>query len=168
MFAISKSCSSAAVTVFGVALLLAAAVFLGSCSRGIVTPEDRIRAMVRDAEAAAENRDLAALKEFIHEDYRDERGNDRRALLAMIHVHFLRNESVHLLTRVSDLTLQSPESARLSLFVAMAGEPIPSAERLEVLRADLYRFDLSLAGENGSSWQVREARWHRAGPRDFF
>ncbi len=164
----SRRCRSAFRAVTALTLLLPAAAALLSCSPGADTPEGLIRSMVKDAATAAEQRDLAALKEFIHEDYGDERGNDRRALLGMIRYHFLRNERIHLFTRISELRLEPPGRARLSLFVAMAGEPIPSAERLEVLRADLYRLDLLLAGGNGSPWRVKEAAWTRAGPGDFF
>ena len=50
----------------------------------------------------------------------------------------------------------------------MAGEPLPEAEQIEPLRADLFRFDLTLeAGEDGE-WRLVTADWGRAGAADFF
>ena len=48
------------------------------------------------------------------------------------------------------------------VFVLVAG-----AEELERLRADLHRFEITLAGEN-KEWKVIRAEWRRAEPGDFF
>jgi hypothetical protein len=130
-------------------------------------PEDRVRAVLASLEEAAEARDAAAMKEHVSERYRDARGQDRQAVAALVTFHFLRNRSVHLLTRVGAVTIAEPGEARVEALVAMAGAPIPSPEALVRLRADLYRFDLDLREEEGD-WRVVSADWRRAALQDFF
>ncbi|MCK7509587.1 MAG: hypothetical protein MZV70_39795 [Desulfobacterales bacterium] len=44
----------------------------------------------------------------------------------LLRLHFLRNESVHLYTRVQSVTVPQPDRAQASVLVAMAGVPITS------------------------------------------
>ena len=48
----------------------------------------------------------------------------------------------------------------------MAGQPFSGARELERLRADLHRFEITLASEN-KEWKVIRAEWRRAEPGDF-
>jgi len=110
------------------------------------------------------------LKQLISEAYSDERGQDRQALVGLLTFYFLRNESIHLLTRVQSIAFPEPARADATVFVAMAGTPIIAAEELARIRADLYRFDFSLSDEGGgdSDWKVSRAAWRRATADDFF
>jgi len=141
-------------------------VLLPACA-GKKPPEERVRAFVARAEEAAEARDLSALKEMVSADYADQSGRNRRGLMGILTVHFMRNESVHLLTRIAQIRLDEPARAEVTVFVAMAGTPIPEAGELRRLRADLYRFDLRLDETPGGKWQLRTAAWRPAAPADF-
>lgn len=143
----------------GVALVLA-------CADAPETPEERVRAVLGAIEAAAEARDVGALKEHLSESYRDDRGNDARAVAGIATFHFMQNRSVHLLTRVRHVEVAAPGEARAVALVAMAGTPIPGPEALPGLRANLYSFDVRLAEEDGS-WRVTSARWEPATADDF-
>ncbi|MEE8537469.1 MAG: hypothetical protein V3S71_05630 [Acidobacteriota bacterium] len=131
------------------------------------SPESRLRAALSRGETAVEAGDLATLKGLISEEYADGSGRDRRAVLGLLRYHFLRHDTIHLLRRVREITFPEPGSARASLFVAMAGEPILGAEDLPRLQADLHRFDLMLREEAGA-WRVTRADWRRAAASDFF
>lgn len=137
-----------------------------ACGGGDATPEARVRSTLAAIEAAAEARDVAGVKEHVSESYRDAAGRDRRAVGALAFAHFQRNASVHLLTRVSALEIPAPGEARAEVLVAMAGRPIPSVEALPALRADLYRFELTLRDEDGD-WRVVAAQWRPATLQDF-
>ena len=149
-----------------VAVSLLAALALAGCSGGEPTPEERVRAVLAELEAAGEARDVGLLKPHISEAYKDENGNDRRALLGLATAHFMRNQSVYLLVRVNDVVLAEPGQARVDAFVALAGQPIRDATALPELRADLYRFDLRLRDEDGE-WRVTAADWRPATLVDF-
>jgi hypothetical protein len=149
------------------AAALAAALVFFSCGKEPQTPELLVRSLIESAETAAEAKDLSSLGKMISESYVDERGNDMQAVLGMVRYHFLRNDAVHLLTRIGPVTFPSGSTAKVTVFAAMAAEPIPSPTELAVIRADLYRFDLTLEGGGGDPWRLVRAAWRRARPSDF-
>ncbi len=148
------------------ALILALVASVAGCSGDEASPEAQVRALLADAEAAAEAKDLAALKELVSESYADPSGNDKAEIGRLLTYNFFRNQTVHLLTRVGPVELPAPQRARATVLMAMAGRPIPDAAALVGLRADLYRFDFELAAEDGD-WRVRSADWRRADAADF-
>ena len=138
-----------------------------ACASEPESSEARILALLERAEVAAEERDVKALREMISERYADEQGRDKAALRALLAFHFLRNQSVHLLTRAGEIALPTPERAEVVVFVAMAGRPIPGPEALAGLRADLYRFDLVFEEAEENEWRLVRAGWRRAVRDDF-
>jgi hypothetical protein len=156
---VSPSCRRAA-------LALAAALLLGGCRGAPDDPEAQVRALVRDAVAAAERKDVGALRAMVSERYADDQGQDKRAVEALLRLHFLRNQSIHLYTRIRSVELAPPDRAQASVLVAMAGVPIASEEQLPGVRADLHRFELELAREDGA-WRVQRAAWRRTEPGEF-
>ncbi|MDH3514754.1 MAG: hypothetical protein OEM83_07800 [Gammaproteobacteria bacterium] len=147
-------------------LALAVVSFTGACSSDRDSPEDRVRAMIGQGEAAAEKKETGVLRRLISEKYTDSQGQDKRAIEAILRYYFLRNESIHLLTRIRQITIPNPDSAQAILLVAMAGQPISGPEQLERIRADLHHFELSLSREDGE-WKVIRAEWRRAEFADF-
>ncbi|MBI3897685.1 MAG: hypothetical protein HY308_05230 [Gammaproteobacteria bacterium] len=145
----------------------AAFLFLGiaDCTKR-ESPEARVRSLLEQAEQAAEKKDLAALRGYISERYRDDDGNDRRAIEGVLRFYFLRQQTIHLYTRIDEVTLPQPGQAQVVLFVGMAGRPVASAEELARLEADLFRFDFELAEEEGE-WRVLRAKWRRGEVGDF-
>jgi hypothetical protein len=149
------------------ALLVAiSAIAWPACSPQPESAEAQIRALLAEMEAAAEEKDLRPLKAVVSERYTDELGNDRQAIVRLLTYHFLRNQSIHLLTRFAAIEFPEPERASVITYVAMAGRPIPDANALTQLRANLYRFDFGLE-DVGKRWQVTRAAWRPAEARDF-
>jgi hypothetical protein len=149
-------------TIVWLAMMAASA---ASCRSGDESPQAKIRATIARAEAFAEAKDLGGLKDLISDAYRDDAGQDKRAILGLLFVQFRRNESIHLLTRIDHVDVQ-PTQATATVFNAMAGRPIVGAEDLPALRADLYRFDLTLVEERGT-WRVTKSVWRPAVLNDF-
>ena len=139
---------------------------LVSCSAERDTPEAQVRALLQQGKAAAEKRESAALRRMISEKYADNEGRDKKAVEAVLRYYFLRNESIHLLTRIRQISFPRPDIAQVDVIVAMAGQPIADAGQLERLRADLHRFEITLADEN-KEWKVIRAEWRRAEFADF-
>ncbi len=146
--------------------LLSVALFTGACSSGRDSPEAQVRALLTQAEAAAEKKESGVLRQLFSEKYSDSQGQDKKAVEAMLRYYFLRNQSIHLFTRIRQISFPQPDVAQADVMVAMAGQPISDAEELERLRADLHRFDITLARENGE-WKVMRAEWRRAEFADF-
>lgn len=149
------------------ALLVAiSAIAWPACSSPPQSAEAQIRALLAEMEVAAEEKDLRPLKAVVSEQYADESGNDRQAIVRLLTYHFLRNQSIHLLTRVAAIELPEPDRASVIVYVAMAGRPIPDVDAMTQLRANLYRFDFALEDVE-KRWQVKRAAWRPAEARDF-
>ena len=150
------------------ALLAAFAVStLAACPAEPDSPEAQVRALFARAETAAEQKDAGALKDLVSENYADDGGHDRQAIAGLLTFHFLRHQSIHLLTRVHAIGFPEPTRAAATIFVAMGGTPILVVDDLARVRADLYRFDFDLADEADGDWRVTRAAWRRATPDDF-
>lgn len=146
-------------------VLLVLALTLDACAQR-TDPEQQIRALLQSAETSIEKKDIGPVRESISEHYTDEDGRDRRAVDGLLRLYVLRNEHIHLLTRIVDISFPGKQRARVTLYVAMAAQPIAHAEDLTRLQADLYRFEIELADES-ESWRVVSARWRPALPADF-
>ncbi|MEW6681966.1 MAG: hypothetical protein AB1451_03455 [Nitrospirota bacterium] len=131
------------------------------------SPEAQVRATIGRAEALAEGKDLGGLKALLSDAYRDDAGQDKRAILALLFVQFRRHESIHLLTRIDRIDIDPRAQATATVFTAMAARPIPTVSDLPALRADLYRFDLTLVDKRGT-WRVTKSTWRPAVLHDFF
>jgi hypothetical protein len=143
-------------------------VVLAACGPEADTPEARVRAVLARAEEGAEARDLGIVKPLISERYADRNGHDRKSIQRLLAYHFLRSRSIHLLTRVDSVDFVEPPRAAVTVFVAMASTPIPGASDLARVRADLYRFDLTLAEETDGEFRLIDAGWRPAEVDDFF
>lgn len=150
----------------GVGMTVALVLVLAACSRES-SPEAEVRARVAQAQTAAEERDMRALRALIADDYADDRGHDRKAMENLIRLHVLRHQSIHLLIRIRGIEVPEPNRAVVSVAAAMAGQPVADAGELVGLNADLYRFDLEWA-RHGGEWQVRRATWEPARLDDFW
>lgn len=145
--------------------LVLAALVLAACSGEPESPEVQVRRILERAEAAAEAKDVPALGAFVSDRYLGSRGETKQSVLGLTGFYLNRHRSVHLLTRIESMHFPEPGRAQVVLLVAMAGNQIAGPEELAALRADLYRFELTMADERG--WQVVGARWRRASVQDF-
>jgi hypothetical protein len=126
-----------------------------------------VRALIQKAEVAAENKDLGALRDLVSDNYTDEFGQDKQAILGILSFHFFRNQSIYLMTRIQTIAFPEVARAEAVLFVATAGQPIRATEELVALRADLFRFDIVLADRGKGGWKVTRAQWRRVELKDF-
>jgi hypothetical protein len=146
--------------------LIAPALLLGlSCSTP--SPEEQVRELIERAEAAARDRDVGELSDMLSERYRDAAGNGKQQALAILRYQFLQHQSLHLLKRVRTIQSTEPGIVEAVLLVAAADVEFRSVNELESVSAELLRFDLVFAEEDGGDWRVLEAEWRSVGPADF-
>lgn len=131
-----------------------------------VTPEEEIRALVREAEIAAEERQVGDFGRLISNQYGDGYGNNKDELLRMLRLQMIRNQVIYLLVRTGEIKVIDETSATAVVRVGMAGGPLETFEDLGRLGAELYRFDLELVKESGK-WRIIRAGWGRAVDIDF-
>jgi hypothetical protein len=148
------------------AALFVVALINGACSSERENPEKQVRSLLEQGETAAEHKQAGALRQMISERYSDSQGQDKKAIEAILRYYFLRNESIHLLTRIQQIVVSKLDTAQAIVLVAMAGQPISGPDELDRIRADVYRFELSLSREDGE-WKVSRAEWRRTELADF-
>jgi hypothetical protein len=139
-----------------------------ACSAEPDSPEARVRALLDRAEVAAEEKNVDAMMELVSLDYKDTTGRRKHNIHGILAFYFLRNKSIHLLTRIQEITFPEPERSEVTVLVAMAGRPIESAADLIGVRSSLYRFDFALKDEGDEDWKVYGAEWKPAQREDFF
>jgi hypothetical protein len=121
-------------------------------------PEEAVRGWVRDAQAAAENRDSGVLMKMVADSYADARGNDKEDIGQMLRAWFLRNRSIMLATKIDEVTIMGDSAASVMLTAGMAG----TSDGMSGLSADAYTFELELE-QHGSDWKLISARWAEIG-----
>ena len=144
-------------------MALVALAALGGCSRKPKDREARVREAVAALERAAEEKDLGAVKEALVEDFRSDDGRGRKDLIAMLQMHFLRQQTVHVAQRVDAVTFPMEGHAEAKVTAAVAGTEIPSLEALAGVRADVFQFTFRFI-EDGDGWLLAGANWRRARP----
>lgn len=150
-----------------ISLLAIVSLLIAACGSDPESPEQQIYRMLADMESAVQERSLDRVKSMVSPDYSDEWHPSRSAALRSLIFYFQGHQSIHLLTRVADLQISDDaKSARLLVYVGMAGKPIANADYLIALNADLFSFDISLIND-GDDWQVRGASWQRVRPENF-
>ena len=122
--------------------------------------EDQIRHLIDNAVQAAENRSVDGLSDLMHNDFIDEKGNNRPQFAKLLRVYFFRHKNIHLFTRIDSIEMLSDNQASVSLHVAMAGTVISDVSALSSLSARIYRFELQLIKQD--DWLLRHASWEPA------
>ena len=114
-------------------------------------------------ETAAEARDVGELMEHISEDYRDSNGLGPQEAARYVRGYFIANQSIHLLTRVEDITFPIADEARAKVLVGMVGREAATTNDSSDwgdLAADIYQFEITFRRED-EQWKVSFARWLR-------
>lgn len=117
------------------------------------SPEQQVRAVITQAEEAAEARDVSAAMDLVADEYSDANGFDREQLRRFVHGYFIMNPSINLLVRVEDVRFPADELAQARVTVGMLGQG---------LETQLETFDVELV-KQGDDWRLRRA--DRAGRR---
>jgi len=119
------------------------------------TPEAEVRALIAEAETAAEARDLGGIRPLIAEAYTDRRGYTKPELEKLLRFVFVTHQSVHLQVLVESIEFEQPGVANAVALVGMAD----TAGALPDV--DLYQFDVRLIRNDDDEWQLVEADWRR-------
>lgn len=150
------------------AVLLLALLVTSACNRKPDSPEEQVRAVLTSLEAAAREKDLRNLKDHVSERYSDEQRNNKQAVAQLLTYYFFQNRSIHVFTRIRDVTAETPSRVNASVLAALAGSPVNEASELADTNATLYHFDFTFSLEDGDEWKITGASWGPAELDDFF
>lgn len=123
------------------------------------SPEAQVRTLIEQMERAAEARDVGDVMDLLSPNYRDAHGNGPDEVSRIVRGYFIANQSIHLLTRVQELSFPQNDEARARVLIGMVGREADAANAWN-LAADLYEFDVVLIRENGE-WKITWAQWRR-------
>ena len=140
---------------------------LVACGKKSDSPEQQVRALFHEIEAAAEARDIAQLRAFVADEYTDDQGRDKRTIEGLLRFYLLRHQSVHVFTQVKTLDFPEPFRAQAVVLVATAGTPIGDVAELQSLQADLHRFEMEVVRQGRGDWKLTRVEWRRAELVDF-
>lgn len=140
-----------------------ALLFVTGCSEP-PPPEQRVQQFIEEMETLAEDREFMTIVDHIAGDYLDSRGNDKLKAATTLRAFYLRYKTVHLLTRVEEIRVPSPDRAAVTIHVAMAQRPFPESGSA-LPDADFFRVDLELAAA-GDSYEILQSEWQRATAAD--
>ena len=117
------------------------------------TPEDEIRALVDEAEIAAEARDASELRALVADDYADASGRDAAEVRNLLHAFLVAHPSLTLITRIDSIELEGTELARVQVTVGVLGRDANPESNWD-LAAEIRRLDIRLARDDGGEWRV--------------
>lgn len=116
------------------------------------SPEQQVRAVIEQMERAAEERDVGNLKAHLSEEYRDANGMGAEEATRYARGYFIANQSIHLLTRIEELTFPTDGEARARVLVGMMGRDAAATNEWD-LAGELRTFKIALRREHGE-WKV--------------
>lgn len=136
-----------------------------ACSKK-TTPEEQLRQIIETATAAAEEKDLYVLKDFIAESYTDGEGRTKKEIQHILARYFLGYKNIYLLTHIDSITIISELKAKVIVFVATSSTQIKNPHTLKDIHADLHRLELTF-DKQGKRWLVQSGQWRQANLSDF-
>jgi len=138
------------------ALLLAAG--LMACGGGPDDPEQQVRAMILEAEQAAEQGNTRRIMRHISDNYRDDDGRGKDDIRNYVRGYLLQQNNPQLSTRIRDIDIVTPVRARARLEVRLADSTAQRARALSRTGGNLA-LELTLDREADDQWRVVRADW---------
>jgi len=124
-----------------------------------------VRQAIDTVVKAVNERKLAPVTAAVSEQYSDEEGNKKEQIVGYLRAQFILRQNLYLVVKLSSLEFPEPGRARVVAFAAMAATSGGALPDLRNLSADVYRFDIRMADEDGV-WRVRGADWSPATVKD--
>jgi hypothetical protein len=137
------------------------------CRRARLSPEQQVRKAIDVAVQAVRERELKPLGKAVSDSYADREGNDKQRILSLVRMQFVLHPNLYLLVKVAAVDCPAPGEARAVVFAAMASVPPGVVPDPRQIAADVYRFELAMADEDGT-WRVLGAAWQPASVADLF
>lgn len=148
-----------------IVITLAATLAVTGCRRPRLSPEQQVRKAIDAVVAAVRDRELKSVAASVSEQYADSEGSDKKQLVSQVRVQFLLHPNLYLIAKITSVECPEPGQASVVVYAAMASVPAGVLPDLRNLSADVYRFELTLADEDGT-WRVRRAAWNPATVKD--
>lgn len=139
-------------------LPLAAFALLAGCGDAD-SPEQQVRRVIEQIEAAVEERDTRELARHLAAEYRDQNGMSRDDAVRHVRGYFIATHSLAVMPIVEQIEFPLPDEARARVLVTLVAGEANAAGRWDP-SAGAYEFKLALRQEDGE-WRVTFAEWRK-------
>jgi hypothetical protein len=146
-------------------LFIVLALAATGCRRSRLSPEEQVRKTLDAVVAAVRERNIKPVAASVSEQYTDSDGNDKKQIVAQVRVQFLLHPNLYLIAKITSVECPEPGRASAVVYAAMASVPAGGLPDLRNFSAEVYRFELTLADDDGT-WRVRRAAWNPATVKD--
>lgn len=127
--------------------------------------EEQIRQRIQQGELAVEAGKKIEFAGLISENYKDQNNRTAKDVRRMAIGLMLRYKPIHLLARIQSVTMLSETEGTAVVLMGMLSQQQADQLPLPLIRADLYRFDLTFRLEAGE-WNLIKGDWRPALPED--
>lgn len=145
-----------------VIILLLSLIFIACSDDNGLTPEQQVKAVVKQMETSLEDRNLSQLFEHVSDNYNDHKGNDKKALRRFAQIYTLRNQSIALLTTITSLEVIDQNTVAIEANVLMGAKRESDGNLLNQLSADAESIS-AVFQQEGSDWRLLSMSWRNLG-----
>jgi hypothetical protein len=126
------------------------------------TEEDKVRKVIADIQAAAEEKDVKTIINNLDKTYNDFQGFNRETIKRLLLGYFLQHPKISVYTSNLQISIEKASAKALFQAVLTSGNKTGSATDMIPRSLGVYRFDVSL-NKGSDGWKVASARWERVG-----
>jgi len=141
-------------------LLAVAAMLAPGCSRE--TEEDKVKKVITDAQAAAEEKEIRKVVNALADTYSDPRGFNREGIRRVLLGYFLGYPKITVYINYLRVSVDGASARASFQTVLTSGKKTGSPADVIPESLGVYRFDVSLNRISGD-WKVTSATWERVG-----
>jgi len=141
-------------------LLAVAAMLAPGCSRE--TEEDKVKKVITDAQAAAEEKEIRKVVNALVDTYSDPRGFNREGIRRVLLGYFLGYPKITVYINYLRVSVDGASARASFQTVLTSGKKTGSPADVIPESLGVYRFDVSLNRISGD-WKVTSATWERVG-----
>jgi len=126
------------------------------------TEQDRVKKIIAEVQAAAENKDIKTIINSLSKTYTDPQGFTYETMRGMILGFFFRHPKIHVYMTNLEVTVNGAVATAGFQALLSGGETGGSLSSLMPEALGLYAFEVSFKKESGE-WKVMSAKWDRIG-----
>jgi|YelNatPaOPRAMG01_1025707.scaffolds.fasta_scaffold203932_1 ketosteroid isomerase-like protein len=126
------------------------------------TEEDAVRGVVREIQAAAEQKDVKNFIRHLSESYLDPQGNNREMIKALLMGYFFRYPKISVYLSNLQIKIEGTRADVSFEAVLTSGEKTGSLKDILPQALGIYAFDVIMKKES-RDWKVVFARWEDIG-----
>ena len=141
-------------------LVAVVAVLAPGCSRQ--TEEDKVKKVITDAQAAAEEKEIRKIVNALADTYSDPRGFNREDVRRVLLGYFLGHPKITVYLTYLRASVDGASARAAFQAVLTGGKKTGSPADVIPESLGVYRFDVSLNKISGD-WKVTSASWERVG-----